>query len=173
MDKTVSQITIDQHYVPRSYLKNFANVKGTGKKEKALVSFYQFQGELLKENIPTKSICYKSYFYGEDGRVEKEFSEREAKWAAVIKEIINANAYCLGTEQESLIKEFVIYQFSRTSAMHNFVKESAEDLITTHMADTFGIPENDMCIKSAIKKKVDAEIKPTLLIEFVMMLSMN
>ena len=68
------QITEDQHYVPRSYLKNFASVIGTGKKERALVSFYQFDKELLKEEIPTKSICYKSYFYGEDGKIEKDFS---------------------------------------------------------------------------------------------------
>ncbi len=33
---------IDQHYVPRCYMKNFANVSGGARKEKVLVAFFQY-----------------------------------------------------------------------------------------------------------------------------------
>lgn len=68
-----NQLTIKQHYVPRFYMRNFSTIKGVGKKEKVLISFYQFDGDLFKENVPIKSICYRNYFYGEDGEVEKNF----------------------------------------------------------------------------------------------------
>lgn len=159
------QITEDQHYVPRSYLKNFASVIGTGKKERALVSFYQFDKELLKEEIPTKSICYKSYFYGEDGKIEKDFSVREAKWAKVFKEIISMKSYDLTSDQEQLIKEFAVYQFCRTVATHNFVKSSAEELLTAHITEQYHFAPDDEIVREMIKKKVDNELKPALLID--------
>lgn len=159
------QITEDQHYVPRSYLKNFASVIRSGKKERALVSFYQFDKELLKEDIPTKSICYKSYFYGEDGEIEKDFSVREAKWAKVFKEIISMESYDLTSDQEHLIKEFAVYQFCRTVATHNFVKSSAEELLTAHITEQYHFAPDDEIVREMIKKKVDDELKPALLID--------
>ena len=160
-----NKITEDQHYVPRSYLKNFATVIGTGKKEKAFVSFYQFDGALLKEDIPTKSICYKSYFYGEDGKLEKDFSVREAKWAKVLTEIINMKSYDLTSDQEQQIKEFAVYQFCRTVATHNFVKSSAEELLTAHFTEQYHFASDDEIVREMIKKKVDDELKPALLID--------
>lgn len=160
-----NQITKDQHYVPRSYLKNFATVIGTGKKEKAFVSFYQFDGAILKEDIPTKSICYKSYFYGEDGEIEKDFSIREAKWATVLRDIMIMKSYELTSEQEELIKEFAVYQFCRTMATHNFVKASAEELLTVHITKSFHFDPGDEIVRNMVKEKVEDEITPSLLIE--------
>ena len=76
MSKIQEPITVDQHYVPRFYMKNFSLVKGTGKKEKVFISFFQFDEKLYREHIPTKTICYENYFYGEDGEIEKEFANR-------------------------------------------------------------------------------------------------
>ena len=48
------QITVNQHYVPRFYMKHFANVKNIDQdNEKALISFYQFKDNILKDNIHT------------------------------------------------------------------------------------------------------------------------
>lgn len=159
------KITEDQHYVPRLYLKNFATVISSGKKERALVSFYQFDKSLLIEDIPTKSICYKSYFYGEDGKIEKDFSEKESKWAKVLKDIIGMKSYDLTFEQEQLIKEFSVYQFCRTVASHNFVKSSAKELLTAHVTSQYHFSPDDEIISRMVAKKVDEDIKPTLLIE--------
>ena len=39
------QITINQHYVPRFYMKPFAEViRKNSNNEKALIAFYQFNG---------------------------------------------------------------------------------------------------------------------------------
>ena len=58
------QTTINQHYVPRFYMKNFSEVKNEEtNKEKALISFYQFDKMIYIEKIPTKSICCEKYFF--------------------------------------------------------------------------------------------------------------
>ena len=84
-------IPIDQHYVPRSYLRNFSKIIGEGRKEKNHVCFFQFSGEFYKENVPTKSICYKHYFYGEDGILEKSLSIQESQWSKVLKKVVKCN----------------------------------------------------------------------------------
>lgn len=45
------KITVNQHYIPRFYMKYFGNIKNMGtKKEKALISFYQFKDtEILRQ----------------------------------------------------------------------------------------------------------------------------
>ena len=76
------QITVTQHYVPRFYMKHFANVKNVGtKKEKVLNSFYQFKDNMLKKNIPTSSICSEDYFYDQGGKIEKELANMEIRWS--------------------------------------------------------------------------------------------
>ena len=48
-------------------MKYFGNIKNMGtKKEKALISFYQFKDNLSKKDIPTNSICSEDYFYDQD-----------------------------------------------------------------------------------------------------------
>ena len=105
-------IPIDQHYVPRSYLRNFSKIIGTGKKEKNHVCFFQFLGEFYRENVPTKSICYKYYFYGEDGILEKSLSVQESQWSKVLKKCCQMQCYDLDQNDESDIKEFAIYQMA-------------------------------------------------------------
>lgn len=42
------QLTEDQHYVPRFYIKLFSLIKQTKKKEKGFASFYRFSDGLEK-----------------------------------------------------------------------------------------------------------------------------
>lgn len=75
------------------------------------ISFDQFGDEFYKEHISTKSVCYKEYFYGEDGTVENEFANRE-------------------NEQKKLLNQFVIYQYYRTLATYNHGKCMMSDMLS-------------------------------------------
>ena len=51
---------IRQHYIPRSYLKNFATKKD---KKIYLVDAYNLEGDSLNKNISTKDICLEKHIY--------------------------------------------------------------------------------------------------------------
>jgi len=131
----------DQHFVPRFYLKNFGNIIGVGRKEKVLVSFYQFCGSLVKENIPTKSICYKKYFYGKDGLLEDDFEKRERVWSSAIQSILISKSYKLTNQQEVSIKEFVAYQHFRTYAIVKHANSSMQEIVSI-IENTHSIEKN-------------------------------
>lgn len=100
-------------------MKHFANIKNAGTpKEKVFISFYQFKGNLIKENIPTSSICSEDYFYDREGKIEDALSNMETRWGKAINHAINGSF----TEEDiEIIREFVVYQIGRTKAMlaHN------------------------------------------------------
>ncbi len=129
MNECRNNQTIDQHYVPRLYLKNFSKLKGNGNKEKVLTTFYQFEGDVLKENIPVKSICYKNYFYGQDGEIEKNLSIKELEWAKAIQKLLNCNENDIDQEVVGKIKQFAIYQYCRTLAMYNYNKNMISEML--------------------------------------------
>lgn len=157
MEKNNEKITVNQHYVPRFYMKNFAEIKGSGKKEKALITFYQFDGELLKNDIPTKSICYEEYFYGKDGKIEKDFASKETVWAQTIQNIIHNNKEELTKEQKGQIKQFAIFQYCRTLAMYNYSTCMITEMITSHVDNSIPKSEADLAHK-IISKKVQDEV---------------
>lgn len=154
--KKDEQITINQHYVPRFYMKNFSTIKKSKKEEKVLIGFYQFNQSLLKNNIPIKSICSEDYFYGEDGKIEKYLSTKETKWAKVIYDIINTNEYNLDSLQENLIKEFAVFQYCRTLGTYNYQKdmmsEMLQKLVSYEVHDV-----DDEIVRSMVNEKVQNE----------------
>lgn len=161
---TANQITEDQHYVPRSYMRNFGIIKGKGKKEKVLVSFYQFKGDFFRENIPTKSICYKAYFYGKDGTIEKDFARREGEWASSIRNIIESDSYSLDERQERAIKEFAVYQYNRTLATFNYYKGAMGELLFTHLSNSYSSVDVETT-RELVKNKIDNQIEGADLIQ--------
>ena len=73
-------------------MKHFANIKNAGTpKEKVFISFYQFKGNLIKENIPTSSICSEDYFYDREGKIEDALSNMETRWGKAINHAINGS----------------------------------------------------------------------------------
>lgn len=152
-----NKVTKKQHYVPRCYMKNFSIVKISGAKEKQLIAFYQFDRELLKENIPTESICYENYFYGEDGKTEKEFATKETEWAKVIRDIVSADTYNLDRNQEYLIKEFATFQHCRTLAMYNHNKNIMKEVMEKIIPKGISEYEKNM-LKEQISEKVENEL---------------
>lgn len=159
------QITKNQHYVPRFYMKPFSIIKNEGtKKEKVLISFYQFKGNLLKDNIPTSSICSEIFFYDEDGKIENKLGEEENKWGSTILKI-NRDDVLMASDIKN-IREFTAYQISRTKAMlvHN------QDTVTTILTDVLYNQNSDLnkfVINEMVKKKVESEITSEYNLDFV------
>ena len=148
------QITIDQHYVPRFYMKNFAIIKGEGKKEKSFISFFQFDKKISRENIPTKSVCYEKYFYGENGNIEKMLAAKEGKWGKTINKIVSKPEEKLLSEDMLLLKEFGVYQYGRTLAMFNYNKQAISDILTDSFSNFNPHVDSEM-----IREKVDDTIQ--------------
>ena len=148
------QITIDQHYVPRFYMKNFAIIKGEGKKEKSFISFFQFDKKIRRENIPTKSVCYEKYFYGENGNIEKMLAAKEGKWGKTINKIVSKPEEKLLSEDMLLLKEFGVYQYGRTLAMFNYNKQAISDILTDSFSNFNPHVDSEM-----IREKVDDKIQ--------------
>ncbi len=154
------QITLNQHYVPRFYMKYFANVKNEGtKKEKVLTSFYQFKDNMLKENIPTNSICSEDHFYDQDGKIENELANMEIKWSKSLKSAIDENFTLDDIES---IREFVIYQISRTKAMLSHNHEMAATMMKSILNLQFGDVADEDFVKEHLDNKIQNEITPEI-----------
>ena len=55
--------TKKQHYVPRFYMKPFSVIANPGtKKEKVLISFYNFNKNIIRKNVPVMSVCAEDFF---------------------------------------------------------------------------------------------------------------
>lgn len=153
---TIMQITKNQHYVPRFYMKPFSIIKNEGtRKEKVLISFYQFKDNLFRDNVPTTSVCSEDFFYDEDGKTENKLSEKENKWGSAIFKINRGEEL---TEYEiNDVREFTGYQIIRTKAMldHN------QDMATTMLTDILHNRTSDLdksVIKEIVEKKIESEI---------------
>lgn len=152
------QITINQRYVPRFYMKYFANIKNAGtKKEKVLISFYQFKDSMLKENIPISSICSEDYFYDQDGRIENALAVLETMWNKALKNAIDDN---LTADDIESIKEFVLYQIVRTKAMLSHNREMATTMMEGILKKEFGDIVDDDNVKEYLANKIQNEITP-------------
>ena len=152
------QNTINQHYVPRFYMKHFANIKNENtKQEKDLISFYQFKDNMLKENIPTKSICSKNYFYDQDNKIEKTLADMETKWSKALNNAIDEN-YTIDDIES--IREFVVYQISRTKAMLSHNREMATTIMKGIIKQQFGDMVDKDVGKEYLENKIQNEITP-------------
>lgn len=152
------QITVNQHYVPRFYMKHFANIKKAGtRREKALISFYQFKDNLFRKNIPTNSICSEDHFYDKDGKIENTLADMEAGWSKALNNVIDDEFTIDDIES---IREFVIYQISRTKAMLTHNREMATNVIKGILKQqSVDLSDEEM---EFIKNKIQDEITPEL-----------
>lgn len=157
-NKLKDQITVNQHYVPRFYMKPFSTVINEGTdKEKAFISFFQFKNEICKDNIPTTSICSEDYFYDKDGHIEDELANKEKIWANIIMKI-NQDEWI--TESEICnMREFVIYQITRTKAMLEHTQEMATTILTDSLSNAHSELDKNI-IHDMVENKVKDEITP-------------
>lgn len=159
------QITVNQHYVPRFYMKHFANVKNIEQdNEKALISFYQFKDNMLKENIPTKTVCSEDFFYDRDGRIEKSLANKENKWSRAIQNALDSQ---ITMDDEESIREFVVYQICRTKAMLDHNREMVTSIMQGTLNQKFGDMANEEDIKKHLENKIQNEITPEFCLSIV------
>ena len=154
----MKDITANQHYVPRCYLKHFANDSVKTKKSKIITNFFKFNDSLLKENIPIKSICSKNYFYGKDNSTEKFFSSLENDWSFTLNKIVDSNNFTLTPNEILQIKNFIIWQFSRTLGSLNHHQASFLEIIKY-------FPEH---IKSTLDISIDFVLEITTMIQNIL-----
>lgn len=167
------QLTEDQHYVPRFYIKLFSHIKQTKKKEKGFASFYRFRDGLEKQGVPVESICYKKFFYGEDCSVENSLSKKEGVWASVFHKLRDSQFTSIDEGDVKILKEFATYQYARTKAMLNHQKYGMEKMLITALKNAYRTQypnqpyteDVSQKIESAIHNKVEAESTADLLVE--------
>lgn len=139
-------------------MKYFGNIKNMGtKKEKALISFYQFKDNLLKKDIPTNSICSEDYFYDQDGKIENTLANMEGRWNIALKNTINDNFTADDVES---IREFVIYQIIRTKAMLSHNRQMATTMMKGILKQKFGDIADEDVVNELLKNKIKNEITP-------------
>jgi hypothetical protein len=159
------QITRNQHYVPRFYMKQFSNILNANtKKEKVLISFYQFKDGLLRDSVPTTSVCSEDYFYDEDGKVEGMLAEKEGKWASIIQQIN------LGVELNSNdihgIQEFTIYQLLRTKASLEHSQNMASTMVTDVLYNEHPSLDKSV-IRGLVEQTIEQKITSDLALEMI------
>lgn len=91
-----------QHYVPKLYMKNFANDK--------LFNLYHHESKKFLYNIPYSEQCKENYYYGIDLKWENKLGEVEAQYSKIIYKIKNDSSYFPNNEEINIIKEFIIFQ---------------------------------------------------------------
>lgn len=109
-----------QHYVPRFYMREFAD----SNKKFSVLNLKT--GERI-EKVSYSSQCYKDYYYGNDGIWEEQLGEMENKWADVIRSILSYKG--LTTQDIILIKQFILYQRQRTYAEGEYLKQSRKETL--------------------------------------------
>ena len=109
-----------QHYVPKFYMRNFANPKG-------LFMIHQISTQKTIGPVSYKSQCYENYFYGEDVVWENKLGEMESKWGVAFQDIIAKKA--LTCADIHAIKQFAMYQRQRTVAESKYRKQEHADIL--------------------------------------------
>lgn len=142
--------TVDEHFISRMYLKEFAEVRGSGHKEKALI--WQFNVKTLEQTpvqVNINSICYEKNLYelrNDDGTfierntIEMAFAGIESGVRKAIKSIknrtqnekcINCTAF-LTDEEKSMLVIFItalMYRDPQTIERGiSYLKENNPDL---------------------------------------------
>jgi hypothetical protein len=117
----------NQHYVPRTHLRPFSH-RSEGK---TIDLFAETQGRVIT-GASTSGQCSKSYFYGEDGVLEKSLQELEGHYASTVRKIL---AYTGGQSPElrGWMRMFWCAQWVRTESAAQNAKAmltGAADLIS-------------------------------------------
>ena len=141
---------IKQHYIPKSYLKNFAL---EGKKKKQFVDIYKLDDDILIESINTKDICYKKNIYtipsdSNDTKyaLEKHYAENvDSEFPKIYKLLIDENIVEITTEQKRQILYVFLSLYFRTPKILNLQNELNNELFDTaaHTLDKEGIIKID------------------------------
>jgi hypothetical protein len=115
---------IKQHYIPRSYLKNFGV---EAKKGNYLVDAYRLEDDLLLEKISTKSICFKKNLYtipnAEVDRkydLEHHYAEHvDSEFPKIYRLLVDESVKILTPEQKKQVLYVCLSLYFRTPRFLN------------------------------------------------------
>lgn len=115
------------HYVPKCYLRNFA--ESTGQKT---ISLFNVRQRKVIKGAPIKSQCARDFLYGRD-ELEFHLSEIEGRYAEWITRGILARPPRLIEDIDVFCRFFAIIQYMRTEA--HAARMRAHFSLTTTLAD--------------------------------------
>jgi len=113
-----------QHYVPRLYLKGFANKR---KKEFHLFVYNKENNKVFNSNI--RNIAQESYFYDVDEAqtVERIFGQLESQFNIALQKIIDyEDLDKLNLNDKEMLSTFIAIQLLRTKEHRTIFKEASE-----------------------------------------------
>lgn len=112
------QITKDQHYVSRFYLKYFSENKKS-------VGMLRRSGFRIVEHASIKQVAYRDYMYGKDGELERWLSKCECKWSRVIRYLLGEDdSPCADPlEYYMILLHFVQISLARTAKVADARRE--------------------------------------------------
>lgn len=121
----------NQHYVPRTHFKPFS-LDGAGK----AVNIYLLHKDRPVWSAPITGQCAQSYFYGEDGRLEKLLGQMEGAYGSLVSKLSD-ESFRPDDQDQWLLRYFVLLQSLRTaeqvargmaraSQMSDFFRKSEE-----------------------------------------------
>lgn len=113
----------NQHFVPRCYLRAFSRA-GAG----IVINLFNIDRRRSIPNAPMKGQCSKSYFYGEDLRVERILQRFEGSYAVMLAQIVQP-AYRLTDEHRQQLKNFWCLQHLRTEAISKRAIAASADML--------------------------------------------
>ena len=152
-----------QHYVPRFYLRNFANKR---KKGYFIFCFDKLTGKTFKPNI--KNVANQTAFYdfpSEDGKkvsLEEPLQNLEAKSSVAIQSLISDPTYITLLTNKEVFAYFIAVQEIRTLVFRNKLDEYTNAINAKINSSNFKMP-----LLSEVEKK---EYQAGFLIEKVSML---
>lgn len=98
----------NQHFVPRCHLKPFS-LDGRG----LAINAFHLKSRRGIKSAAVKGQCSRSYFYGEDLKLEKILQKIEGRYADVIARL-QANALSLSDSDLRTLRDFCVFQMART-----------------------------------------------------------
>jgi hypothetical protein len=113
----------NQHFVPRCYLKPF-----TLAREGAAINLYNVDRRKGVRNASAKDQCAKTYFYGEDLRVEKLLQKPEGAYAELLRNIAFPS-YIMNNSDAEFLRRFCYLQYCRTDAASIRFAASLSDMV--------------------------------------------
>ena len=111
----------DQHYVPRFYLKNFANNKGK-------INILNLKNYKIN-NGGYKNQCQEDYFYGKELTMEHFLHKIEDHAKAQIENMVNTSAVDLEDEPYLHLMNFIAIQSIRTKIATDSILENVNSVI--------------------------------------------
>ena len=136
-----------QHFVPRLYLKRFADKEG-------LMDLYHIQQATCHSRINHKDQCQKSYFYGTDLEWENRLCRMEGEWDSVFSKIDKKAD--LTDDDIKQIKLFAIFQRQRTLGEFNYRHDERVKLYELYGRELYS--HNSWDFYAEEQKQIEADV---------------